>query len=477
MKKTNIVSLIGRPNVGKSSLFNKLVGKKNRRNLIFDQPGITRDRHYDIATLDESRAPAQDIILVDTGGFYLEKINEVNPIDHYFNIMAEQAKVSIDESDLVLLVVDVREGLLPFDQQIAQYLERLNKDYWVLINKYDSDKQDGDQYEFYSLSQNEKNIKVVSAEQNLGIPTLRENLQTFSINSQKKSPHSILQQGILPHHEIAGSVSIIGAPNAGKSTLLNCLTQSNRSLVSEVPGTTVDPIEAFMNLSATPNQDPITIRLIDTAGIRRGAKVKGDVEQSSVYRSLRSITDSDVVIAVINATKGITHQDRRLIDIALEKGKSVIICINKIDLLENIKTEKDKNKWLIDQRSNIPWLNFCTICPISAQKNKYIKNLLKAVQETILIRSKKIPTAKLNQCLQKLIIKHPITIRQKVSTHLKIKYASMVKTSPPTIILFTNRSKDIPQTYKRYLQKGIREAFNLDNTPVHLLFRSESSTK
>ncbi len=434
----------------------------------------------------------------------------------------------------------------------------------------------------------------LSAEHNRGFHDLRDKLFTraieFRTTEKAKEEAEYLQIGVQPRHDVVSSIAIIGAPNAGKSTLLNCLVGAQRALVSEIAGTTVDPIEGYIDLyfgpdveilSSITNQfrkdtetifeemktltdqgkivdyalddeddlteeekkiyvefgqesehnlfdkddeevsgssdfefdeskvgedyfneknimkeieqgwnapasEPIadiehvahvnrwrSVKLVDTAGIRKSKLVEGFIETQSVYRSLRSISESDIVLFMVDSTLGITHQDRRLLDIALEKGKSLIICLNKIDLLrETFGDAKKKKEWLADLEDSIPWLKFCQLITISAQKNRNINYLREALKRTVVIRNKKIPTSQLNRCLTSLTDQNPVVVRRTNGVRFKVKYASMLKSSPPTFLLFSNKSMGIPENYKRYLINGLRKEFNLTNTPVHLIFRT-----
>lgn len=597
-KRSMVVSIIGRPNVGKSTIFNRLM-KKQYLAMTHDQPGVTRDRHYGILKLEEAfegEYTEEDVILVDTGGFYPEKIDidpkKKNNVDPFFNIMADHAKLAIDESDLVLFVVDVRDGLLPFDKGISDYIRSTKKTVWLLMNKFDSEKQDGEQYDFFNLGLDDDDMHRISAEHNRGFNDLREKLMVavkkFKSSDKSQADEEHLQTGVQPRNDVVSSVAIIGAPNAGKSTLLNCLLGAQRALVSEIAGTTVDPIEGYVDLYFGPDtellstqdnafrkdnseiydemkkyaetgdvdlvevdEDDLTenekkiyvefgqteeyqafqeeeevaggtfsfdesntgkdyfsetqiiseieknwngpveevenienalminrwrsIKLVDTAGIRKSKLVDGFIETQSVYRSLRAISESDVVLFMIDSTLGITHQDRRLIDIALEKGKSLIVCLNKIDLLKEIFADaKKKKEWTQNLRDDVPWLNFCQLVTISAQKNRNINYLREALKRTIVTRNRKIPTGALNRCFSSLTDKNPVVIKKTSGGRLKIKYASMLKSSPPTFLLFSNKSQGIPENYRRYLVNGLRTEFDLVNTPVHLIFRTST---
>lgn len=610
-KRSMVISLIGRPNVGKSSLFNRLM-RKGHKAITHDLPGVTRDRHYGIAELDElQREVPQQVILVDTGGFYPTKIEPLTGKSEeafnskFFNIMTEQAKMAIQESDLVLFVADVREGILPFDLAIAESLRSFRKDFWVLANKWDTQKQMGEEAEFYQLGIDEDQLFTTSAEHGLGLSELREALHRKALEFEKLNPLELsetsLHKGVTPREDVVARLAIIGAPNAGKSTLLNALLGSDRALVSDIPGTTVDPIEGFFDLyfghdakflnekhelsmndglllkqyeefrrnnpdvfealqesynqeelahgdnpeadlldneedlfygegvveenddsaemlakldseedfqteaeerlmhqafeqdlldeseelDATAIEEQVAVEselagsywrslhLVDTAGIRRQKSITGFVESQSVYRSLRCITESDIVVFMVDATQGIGHQDRRLMDITLEKGKSLVLCLNKMDLVRNqLKTPQERKLWLEGLRDEVPWLDFVDIIPLSAKYLQGLNHLKKVLAKTVLIRRRPIATGELNRFVMELIERHPITAKKSNGKRFKVKYTSMIKADPPTFLLFTNKSKGIPDNYRRYLKNGLRQAFTLDNTPIHLIFRT-----
>jgi GTP-binding protein len=521
--------------------------------ITYDKPGVTRDRHYGILNLDEETSA----ILVDTGGFYPTHIEasgntlEEQQFNTFFNIMADQAKIAIDESDLVLLVVDAREGMNPFDQNICDYVRRSKKQFWVLVNKFDSSKQEGSENEFYAMGIEQEQIMTLSAAHGLGFEDLRDRLKKTILKEEESKRNMTLQNGVAPVSEVVANVAIIGAPNAGKSTLLNRLLGANRALVSDIPGTTVDPIEGYFELyfgddvtalksyhnellektleevqdeptefdqeefeansdyveensvddleykifdapealdEETSSEDSHevaevaveagpnpwrTIKLVDTAGIRKQKNVNGFIESQSVIRSLKAITDSDVVIYMVDATVGITHQDRRLCDIALEKGKSLILCLNKIDLVKmNFQDRKKRKEWTEDLRHKIPWLDFCELITISAKQGGHINFLKQNLAKTVIIRHKKLGTGELNRVITELVDRNPIIVKHSRGARFKVKYASMIKAAPPTFLLFSNKSKNIPDNYRRYLVNGIRKNFALINTPVHLIFRT-----
>ena len=534
MDRSFVVSFIGRPNVGKSTIFNRMM-RNSHKAITFDEPGVTRDRHYGITSIE---GLDEDFIMVDTGGFYTQEIKEVElegKQDKFFNLMKGHAEQAIKESDLVLMVVDVREGLLPLDREVAQFIRQQKKDFWILINKHDGPKQDGLEIDFYSLGIDDEDMLLISAEHGRGLEGLRDRLKD-KINACKNNSAPALQKGITPREDVVARMALIGAPNAGKSTLLNLLVGAERALVSDIPGTTVDPIdgyfdlyfgrkiesldhervraskgqilkqydffrknnpdvfkdieEAYSSVKVNVDTNPIeveeevveeegngsywrSIHLVDTAGIRRKSNIDGFIESQSVVRSLKCINDSDIVIFMVDATQGISHQDRRLLGIAVDKGKSVIICLNKIDLMKDtMKDEKARKEWSESLRYSIPWLEFCELVPISAKSAKNVNKLKEIIKKTILIRNRVIPTGELNRYVFSLVEKNPVSPKGAHGKRLKLKYTSMVKNSPPTFLLFTNKSKGIPDNYRRYLQNSIRAEFGYINTPIHLVFRS-----
>jgi GTP-binding protein len=508
-KKLLTVSLVGRPNVGKSSIFNRLI-KKQTAAITHNQPGVTRDRHYTYAQVTDHRdLNPKDYILVDTGGFYSYK-NTANPSsisqkklsakdirrqEHqaadqnaFLEVITKSALQAINESDLVILICDIREGLLPEDVALAQEIRSRKKTLWVIANKCDNAKvlDSGSLAEFFALGIKEKDLFYFSAAHGIGVEEFEEALYSFIpdeaaiSNSQDKEDDDRFAR-----------VAIIGAPNSGKSTLLNRLVGEERSIVSNIPGTTVDPVSASMDLYLGKDIEHEgedgsnrwkTLELVDTAGIRKMSGVKdnkNDVEAESIYRSLRAMTDCDLVLMVVDVLKGITHQDRRLCEIALEKGKSLIILLNKVDQLpaEIRGSEKNWKKFLDDARYDVPW-SYCTVLPLSAQKGTHFKKLKEVVAQTLLQKSKKIPTGRLNNCLMQLQERNPIMIKSEGPAKiLKIRYATLVKMDPPTILIFSNLEKKIPENYRRFLANGLREEFKLKNTPVHLIFRKEVKTK
>ena len=462
-----VVSLIGRPNVGKSMLFNRLQGKMKKA-ITQDLPGVTRDRHYTLTHFvwADEQVP---VILVDTGGFDPE-----GKEGDFFHIMKSHARLAIEESDLILFVVDIREGLLPADREICHRLRAAGKPFAMVINKVDPGIKRGTEGEFYRLGV--ESLFMVSAAHGRGM----EGVESFICGQWEQWRRECklstpLQKGVMiePGEEAAYSLCLVGVPNGGKSTLLNWLLKEPRALVSHVAGTTVDPVEGYFHLSLG-SRGSCTFRVVDTAGVRRRSLVVESLERQSVYRALRAVGEADVVVCVVDATKKtISHQDRRLVDIALDRGASVVVVLNKMDLL-CFSHEREEREWLLNLRDTVSWLDFCTLIPLSAKTGKNMGRFKDALKETVLARSQSIPTSQLNQVVSRLVERHPLYPKGSYHKLFKVKYAALVKHSPVTIMLFTNLCRNIPSPYQRYLQKGIREAFSLVNTPIHLVFRGGS---
>lgn len=479
------ISIIGRPNVGKSTLFNRLMGKANHL-VTHDLPGVTRDRHYGFVNLNEfGEKESSSFILVDTGGFYPIDVQTKENQADFYQVMAKQAELAIAESDLILFMLDIREGLTPVDESIAKFLHESGKEFWPVLNKADSDQIEFQGMgEFFSLGPEESQVFSVSAAHGRGIRELKKALQLHlgALQGPQESLDGVMdiQDVSGSTQEILGQISIVGSPNVGKSTLLNKLLGKERAIVSDRAGTTVDPVEGIMPLkkrskvseeSSDAEKVP-AIKIIDTAGIRKQGLVDGFLEEQSVFRALQAIAQSDVVILLADVKKGLTHHDRRLCDIILSKGKSLIIAFNKSDLLpENLRQRESLRKWHEKVREMYPWLSYCDVITLSAEKGRGIGPLLKSVEETLKIRKRTFSTSQINKSFYDLIDKKPLLLKGARNKFFKIKYATQVKSAPPTFILFTNAKKGLPEHYKRYLKNNVRKFFAIKNTPIHFIYK------
>ena len=512
--KTKIVSIVGRPNVGKSTIFNRLT-KSKRKSLTFDTPGVTRDGHYALITLDETYQKdvlPQTFLLVDTGGFYVDhsKVVDAGVTDEeiLWDQVASQSLTAIKESDFCIVVADIRDGLLPADEELIKMLRQSGKLFWLLLNKCDSSKQELEIADFSKLGLDEDEIFLVSAEHDIGFDQFKTNLQ-YLLNTLEVEDNDVLVSNVIPQFPLIGSLAIIGAPNVGKSTLLNRLLGMDRSIVSPVAGTTVDPVEAYLTMDLGEDAQDVddfwlsqdlgylgsfakhkkydqllhdqdqncrSVLVLDTAGIRRQSSVDGFIETQSVYRSLRCLSDASLVLYIIDAYKGLTHHDRHLIGLSLEKGKTIFLLLNKFDLVKKKLKEdgRDVSDWLEHWQTMVPWLEFCEMIPLSAKTGEGVNKIRNRIKEFFVGRAKAVSTGELNRVIQNLIDAKPLNFHEGKGVALKLKYASLVKNFPPTILLFTNKSQNIPVHYRRYLVNGIREGMDWKNTPVHLIFRTNS---
>ena len=430
MSAPPVVALIGRPNVGKSSLFNALTDD-NRQAITGDLPGVTRDRHYGRMELNRG-----SVSLVDTGGLHQQTLPEdKGGKNHYFNLTTTQSHQAIEEAALVLLVVDIREGRLPLDEEIARYLHSRNKEFWMVLNKCDSFKQEDLSGEFSQMG----TLFNVSAAHRRGLLELKQHIeQKLLLSASPDIPQT------------SAKVVLLGGPNAGKSTLLNRLLKSPRAVVSPFPGTTIDSLEETIEI------DGESIGIIDTAGIRKKRIISDPIEKASVGQSFAGMDEADIVLYMIDIIKGPGHQDRRLIDLALERGKSIIVLLNKTDLLENKKPEYTQE--------TLPCGNFCDVIPISAQNGAGFVRLFQSLKKTVRTRRKTISTGRFNRVLQEILAKNP-------PHQLKVRYALQIKSGPPTFLLHTNTAANMPQNYRRYLKRELRRQLGFPNTPIHLILR------
>jgi len=519
MKQTPIISIVGRPNVGKSSLFNKIACTK-RKALVHDEPGVTRDGNYTLVKFEEAgeEFPECDFFLVDTGGFFPKMVDwefsaESTDQEVIWSQVAGQSMLAIKESDFCLVVVDIREGLLASDEEIIHYLRKTNRKFWLVINKCDTENQVLGSHEFAKIGIDEDEQFIISAEHSRGLSELLETLHALILSDALDINTNTTTNSILstPDFPILGSFAIIGAPNVGKSTLLNEILGHKRSVVSAIAGTTVDPVEAYLNVDFGIDISTVdefwnqqkgrylgsnflyreketaqefmkdswrSLLVIDTAGIRRSSSVDGFIESQSVYRSLRCLSDADIVIYVIDVSKGLTHQDRTLIGLAIEKGRPILLALNKYDLVKKEFSDVgEKDEWHKSWEHLVPWLEFCQKFTISAKTGEGVLKLKKAIRDFYIYRAKGISTGELNRTISELLESRPLNIRDSSMVQLKIKYATIVKEFPLTILLFSNKSKEIPENYRKYLINGLREKMDLKNTPIHLIFRTNSDRK
>jgi len=427
---SSIVAIVGRPNVGKSSLFNILTG--SRTALVADFSGLTRDRQYGSISNSE-------IILIDTGGMGKESSDLSRDV-------IKQTEVAIKEADILFFVVDGKDGLLSLDEEIAMKLRKTNKQVMLIVNKIDNSKDSSRATEFDSLGFKDK--KLISCAHNQGFVSLRSSLDDLS--PTKRSNQNDDNGSYL-------KISIVGRPNVGKSTLINKMIGLERVVVSPESGTTRDSIEI-------PVQDKKII-LVDTAGVRKKRVSKDEVEQSSVYQSISSIKKSDVVMLMIDSEEPFVDQDMHLLGLALTIGKPVLVVANKIDLL----SEKELNDLadLIERKLN--FAKYIGVSLISAKKNQGLKKLLGLSKEAYLSSSKDLDTSLLNRLLTKAIRKQEPPLSGRFRP--KLRYVHQGGKNPPLLIFHGSNLSKLPHSYKKFIENYFREALGLLSTPVFVEFR------
>lgn len=433
---TGLVAIVGRPNVGKSTFFNKIIGK--RMSIVEDTPGVTRDRIYAEAEWLEHR-----FMLVDTGGI------ELSSEDIFFAQMRRQAEIAVETADVILFFTDARQGLVSDDLDIAEYLRRRHDRVLLVVNKVDSPKQEDAVFDFYSLGLGEPS--VISAQQGLGIGDLLDRIV------------SQLPDGEMQAHDGRIDIAVVGKPNAGKSSLVNKMLGEERVIVSNIPGTTRDAIDTVFE------HEGQSYKLIDTAGIRRKRSVEDDtVERYSVIRSLDAIRRCDVALIVIDATEGMTEQDTKIAGYVHEQGKASVVLVNKWDAVEkNTKTADEFKKRLY---ADLAFMDYVQIEFISALSGQRLHRILPAVNAAYEQAVKRIPTGVLNDALHDAIaVNQPPADRGR---RLKIFYCTQTSVQPPTFVLFVNDPKLMHFSYQRYLENYFRRTFGFEGTPVRLILRS-----
>lgn len=438
MKKP-VVALVGRPNVGKSTLFNKLVGKKV--SIIEDTPGITRDRIYGNVKYGD-----YNFHLIDTGGIDLSEMD-------FNDDIKVQAELAIDEADVVLFVVDGKEGLTSNDYTVKEMLKKCSKKVIVVVNKVDSKLANENQYSFYELGF--ENYMFVSAEQNIGIDDLlKEITSDFQEYEEEYDENTI-------------KFSLIGRPNVGKSSLANAILNEDRIIVSNVAGTTRDAIDTPFTYYGE------QFVVIDTAGMRKKGKVYEAVERYSLLRSLKAIDRSDVCVIVINAEEGIIEHDKHIAGYALEAGKPVIIVVNKWDTVEDKDSKMKEFKQNI--RNNFQFMDYAPIVFLSALTKKRIHTLIPEIKKAYENSKKEIKTSLLNDVIMDAYtLNLPPSYKGK---RLKIYFASQVATCPPTFNIQVNSKGLVHFSYERYLENKIRESFDFEGTPIKIQFKNKGEEK
>jgi len=436
-----IIAIVGRPNVGKSTLFNRIAGGK--RAIVWDEPGVTRDRNYADVEWEEKA-----FTLIDTGGF--EPVSK----DRIFIQMREQCQLAMDETDVILFMMDGKEGLTPSDKEIADILRRLNKPVFYIVNKIDGPKHEERALEFYGLGV--EPIYSISAEHGYGVNGLMDDvLKALPSLKEKKWDKDVTK------------VAVVGRPNVGKSSLINRLLGYKRVLVDEVPGTTRDAIDTLFE------KDGKKYVLIDTAGIRRKSRISLRLEKYSIVEALRTIDRSEVALLLLDSREGVTDQDARIGGFIHDKGKGCILVVNKWDLVE--KDSQTMVRYEREVRENLKYLSYAPIVFISALTGQRVRNVLDVVDHVSDQTKKRIPTSPLNKYFGKWVEKFPPPLYKGRS--VKLNYITQVSTAPPTFVIYANFPDGIHFSYERYLVNQMRETFSFEGVPVRFRFRKKGKEK
>lgn len=434
-----IVAIVGRPNVGKSTLFNNLIGDKIA--IVDDMPGVTRDRLY-----RDTEWSGSEFVIVDTGG--LEPRNN----EFMMTKIKEQAEVAMNEADVILFVVDGKSGLNPLDDEIAYILRKKNKPVILCVNKIDNfNEQNEDTYDFYGLGF--QYLVPISGAHKVNLGDMLDIVV------------DIIGNLTFPEEEDVLKLAIIGKPNAGKSSLVNRLSGEERTIVSDIAGTTRDAIDTLIEYKEN------KYMIIDTAGIRRKSKIEESLEYYSVLRAIKTIKRADVCILMLDAKEGLTEQDKRIAGIAAEELKPIIVVMNKWDLVD--KTTHTMKKVKEELYAELPFLSYAPIEFISALTGQRTTNLLEISDRIYEEYTKRISTGLLNTVLKDAILmNNPPTRKGRV---VKINYATQVSVAPPRFVLFCNYPELIHFSYARYIENKFRESFGFDGSPIMISFEKKNS--
>jgi GTP-binding protein len=436
-----VIAIVGRPNVGKSTLFNRIA--RGKKAIVWNEPGVTRDRNYADVEWDEST-----FTLIDTGGF--EPVSK----DRIFIQMREQCELAMEEANVVLFVMDGKEGLIPSDKEIADILRRQKKPVFYIVNKIDGSKDEEKVFEFYGLGV--EPIHSISAEHRYGVDGLMDEvIKVLPGSTEEKWDRD------------AAKVAVVGRPNVGKSSLINRLLGYKRVIVDEAPGTTRDAIDTLFE------RDGKRYVLIDTAGIRRKSRISLRLEKYSIVEALRTIDRSDVALLLLDSKEGVTDQDARIGGFIHEKGKGCILVVNKWDLVE--KDSQTMGQYEREVREDLKYLTYAPILFISALTGQRIKKVLDVIDHVAEQTKKRIPTSPLNKYFGDWIEKLPPGLYK--NRRVKLNFITQVSTAPPTFVIYTNFPGGIHFSYERYLLNQMRETFGFEGVPIRLYFRKKGKER
>ncbi len=433
-----VVAIVGRPNVGKSTLFNRLIGE--RRAIVDDTPGTTRDRIY--GTVEWG---GRAFTLVDTGGLSFEDVDQVN------QGIVSQAEEAIERADVILFVVDAREGPSSVDYDVAELLRRSDKPVILVANKADNPERTRDAVEFYQLGMGEP-MPISSVHGHGTGDLLDEIAKGFPKGGEEEEPEAEVK------------LAIVGRPNVGKSSLLNALTGQSRSMVSEVPGTTRDVIDTVVQYHGKP------ILLVDTAGIRKRGKVEQGIEKYSVIRAVQAVERADVAALVIDAAEGLTAQDAHVAGYILDAAKGMMVVANKWDLVA--KSPTIMQEYTAALKRALKFADYVPIIYTSALTKQRVPKIMETALQIAQEREKRIPTAQLNDAMQEAFVRHPAPMVR--GRALKLLYVTQADVKPPTFVFFVNDPRLLHFSYQRYLENAIRSRWGFVGTPIRMVFKPRS---
>lgn len=434
-----LVVIVGRANVGKSTLFNRIVGSQTA--IVESLPGVTRDRNYRDAEWEE-----KPFIVVDTGGFYPDATEDM------FQQVREQAMFAIDEADLIIHLLDGKDGLHPNDTEIARLLRESGKKVVWAVNKVDAPTREDRLYDFYRLGVD--NILPVSAQTGYEFSELMDRIASLL-------PESKQDDRDIDYPKIA----VVGRPNVGKSTLVNTLLGKTRMIVSPVAGTTRDSIDSVCSYYGR------KYLIIDTAGIRKKGKLGYSIERFSMVRAVRSIERCDVAIIVLNSPDGIVEQDKRIAGIVEAYGKSAVFLFNKWDLVK--EPEIAFKRYMTEFQNKFWFFKHAPVLTVSGLERKRVTKVFPLIDDVIHERKKRINTAELNDFLQRTISKAQPPMHR--GSAIKINYMTQIKTEPPEFVIFANKPEGIKEPYMRYIERSLREKFSFSGTPIRIYAKSKSA--
>jgi len=437
------VALVGRPNVGKSTLFNRLVGKRSA--IVESFPGVTRDRH-----VGHSHYKGYSFIVIDTGGF------EPDAETSLLQQMRLQSQMAVEEADLAVLVVDAREGWIPADVEIFQSLSRSGKPILVAANKADVPQIDDQSVDFYHLGTEQ--VFPISAEHGRGIGELLDAASQF-VNLNEEKPNQADEELI--------KVAVVGKPNAGKSSLVNALLGEKRMIVDSVPGTTRDPVDSLFSFQ---NQQFL---LVDTAGIRRKGRVSQKVETYSVVAALKAIERADVALLVLDSSEMVTEQVMRIAGYVMDRARALVVVLSKWDLVDPHQLSQKKAERLVFEKLN--FIDFAPLVTVSALKGDRMDRIFRLIQKVHAQYHRRIKTSDLNSVMQLISQRHPPPAKSGRPT--KIYYSNQVSVAPPSFVFMTNHPEKTNFSYERYVTNQLRHYFGFEGTPLQLIWRKKSSSR